>query len=228
MTTENGITQYDKKNNIFYNKLENYITKFPRSVYQITCTYIDAEGVFWFSTSGSGLSKFDPKRDKMKMYQNDPENPNSIGGNILSWVEEGNGNNLWAGSNIGLHLLNKETEQFKNYRYSSTDSSSISSSNISHILKDNEGTIWIATFDAGINKYIPESDSFERYYYRGPGSDVIHVLYEDEKNRLWVGSYNSGLLLFDKKTKKYESFILNSVKIISGGVSFFIILSGLK
>ena len=84
----------------------------------------------------------------------------------------------------------------------------LSQSTVYGIAQDSPGFLWVATQD-GLNKY--DGNSFETYYNQPfdsasiPSSNVMTV-FCDSKNRLWVGTMNSGLSLFNRTTKSFTTF----------------------
>ena len=84
-------------------------------------------------------------------------------------------------------------------------------------MEKDSGKIWVAT-SGGLDSFDPEtgifkplilesgtvSDSKQNTLYKGTvnPSEVIRdiiSLYEDKKGNLWIGTYNHGLNLYDKK-----------------------------
>jgi signal transduction histidine kinase/ligand-binding sensor domain-containing protein len=79
---------------------------------------------------------------------------------------------------------------------------------INYMLQDHFGFMWFATKD-GLNRY----DGYHFVVYRNDASDAasladnhVRVLFEDSKGRLWVGTENNGLDIFDRRTEKFIHF----------------------
>ena len=58
----------------------------------------------------------------------------------------------------------------------------------------------------GLNKYIPETDDFERIYEVHP-ADVSYIM-EDKKGYLWVCSLNQGYFRWNRK-RQMDIFFTN-------------------
>lgn len=73
------------------------------------------------------------------------------------------------------------------------------------IIQDKEGFIWIATKD-GLNRYDGKrfkyfnNDPFDPYSISG---NTIQTLAEDADGRLWIGTENNGLNVFDKTSELF-------------------------
>ena len=77
-----------------------------------------------------------------------------------------------------------------------------------HILRDSEGYIWLSTQD-GLSQY--NGSKFKQYNKEldDPGSlsnNYVWLTFEDNSNRLWVGTFGSGLDLFDKRKQTFKNF----------------------
>lgn len=90
-----------------------------------------------------------------------------------------------------------------------TTKNGLSQGMIFDILKDKEGFMWFGTKN-GLNRYdgydfkVFTKDPFDTKSISG---DVISKLFEDSKGRLWVGTFNSGMNLFDKETQSFQQVI---------------------
>ncbi len=116
---------------------------------------------------------------------------------------------MWFGTQGGLNKY--VGYKFSVYINDLKDNYSISSNSIRDILEDNEGNIWIATLDEGLNMYDKEKDQFIRYKHdpnnlKSISNDNIDKIYEDKQGVLWIGTLLGGLNKFDKKSKTFTHF----------------------
>jgi ligand-binding sensor domain-containing protein/signal transduction histidine kinase len=116
---------------------------------------------------------------------------------------------LWIGTLGGLHQF--DGYQFKIYRHSERDSSSISNNDILFILEDDEQTIWAGTRD-GLNQFDRNSGKF--FTYRsGFGNATllkdksIRCLHDDKKGNIWMAVSELGLLRFNKAKKAIDKLV---------------------
>ena len=90
-----------------------------------------------------------------------------------------------------------------------TTKDGLSQGMIFDILKDKEGFMWFGTKN-GLNRYdgydfkVFTNDPFDTKSISG---DAISTLFEDSKGRLWVGTFNSGMNLFDKETQSFQQVL---------------------
>lgn len=96
-----------------------------------------------------------------------------------------------------------------------TANNGLSQFDISDIIQDSYGFVWIATYD-GLNCYDGISN---RYYRHAPDSPTsishnrIRTLFFDEATkRLWIGTEGGGLNVFNYETAHFEHYYLGSSK----------------
>jgi ligand-binding sensor domain-containing protein/signal transduction histidine kinase len=113
-----------------------------------------------------------------------------------------------ANSAIGQKL-----ESPKKFIHSTTFTTEygLSQNNVSCIVKDTDGFMWIGTGD-GLNRF--DGYSFIQFVHSDKDSsslsnDVIRNLLIDSKDRLWIGTYN-GLNLFDSEKETFRKFLKSS------------------
>ncbi len=172
----------------------------------IKAIFEDSKGIIWISSFQKGIDRFDPKRNTFKNYQPSPIGPSILSVIILTIAEDGDGN-IWLGS--GGHGLNRIRvnsegiiEESISYFSSSDDPNSISNNLINHLFVDSKKRIWIGTRGNGLDRYVPETDSFENFNTNhGLPSDVIFSILEDDHKQLWI-STNQGLGTFNFEDNK--------------------------
>lgn len=71
----------------------------------------DKQGNMWFATY-DGLNRYDGY--DFTVYQNDEQNPYSIGSNIIRVCTTDSQGRLWAGTQEGLSLYDAEQDKFYN------------------------------------------------------------------------------------------------------------------
>ncbi len=111
----------------------------------------------------------------------------------------------------GCNGFNKMTRSFTQYRHDPENTSSLSSDTAWDILEGRDGSLWVATRDGGINRWLPENRKagkavFNRYGKQdGLISNLIYGILEDEDGILWLSS-NRGLTRFDPSSGKMRVF----------------------
>lgn len=133
---------------------------------------------------------------------------------VYSIVEDHNGF-IWIGGEGGLTRF--DGFEFKVFRHSKKDPTSISSNFSRCLLVDTDGNIWIGT-ENGLNKYDPNTDEFSLVDFNMLESEKfkaqkIRSLYQDKNNIIWIGSY-AGLTQYDPNTKSVTTYPFSTIRVI--------------
>jgi ligand-binding sensor domain-containing protein/signal transduction histidine kinase len=151
----------------------------------------DDRGFMWFATL-YGLYRYDGYN--FKLFVHDPKNPNSLSGVAISALFKDRGGTLWIGCDQFLNKLNPETETFTRYPVPF----------VTHISQDKDGTLWLATSDAGLHGLDPATGLISHYSHDPQNPSTLssdHVVYsgEDSAGKFWVAT--PGYLdQFDRRT----------------------------
>ncbi len=202
--TNDGLNRLDEPTGQFIHYF--HYDKDPGSIADniVYTIFEDRSGELWFGT-GQGLDRYDREMNKFIHYR-DPNKPLDDGVDSVSAISEDNTGRLWVGTNnSGLFTLDSDRKSFTYYKHDQNSQTSISNNLILAITPDTSGVVWIGT-DSGLNKYIPESDSFETYTEQnGLPNEVVYGIVGDIKGNLWL-STNMGISRFDPKTKTFRNF----------------------
>lgn len=123
---------------------------------------------------------------------------NSGEGNDIYSIFRDSRNDLWfAGTNGAIRLSEDKAPEW--YRHSDA-SHSLSHNRVRAIHEDSDNNIWFAT-DGGINRLDRANDNFDIFHITDStgenASNWVYALVED-KGKLWVGSFLSGIRSVDK------------------------------
>jgi signal transduction histidine kinase/ligand-binding sensor domain-containing protein/DNA-binding response OmpR family regulator len=167
----------------------------------VRCIYKDSRGFIWFGTQ-NGLTRYDGVN--FLTYENSQNDSTSLSYNNVTSVFEDKQKNLWVGTFGGLNLYNREKDNFKRI-------SVLKKTVISVICEDMNHQLWVGTIGAGLKKYDPERATIESFGKISKTIDSLnanHVtsLVVDQKNRLWVGTWD-GLFLMDTKGRTLMHFM---------------------
>lgn len=111
IASSSGLYRWDKTLGIqerFHTKggEKNYL---PCNI--IVHIYEDKDGIFWLSTKGGGLIKFDPQSNATEQYTVEE----GLAHNVIYAAYEDDYNNLWMSSNYGIMRFNKNTKAVNSY-----------------------------------------------------------------------------------------------------------------
>lgn len=181
----------------------------PRqSVHRI---YEDRTGTLWIGTK-RGLVRLDRDRQTFRLYQHDPSDPRSLGGNYIYAILEDRDDNLWVGAlDGGLSRYDRPTDTFTVYRHDPDNPQSLSSDAVSAVCVDSLGFLWIGTHDRGLNRLDPATGAISRFFStpENPSSistNQITSLYVDRAGVLWIGTAGKGLNRYHPSRRKFVHY----------------------
>ncbi|RDC56533.1 response regulator [Pedobacter chinensis] len=145
----------------------------------------------YFGTEISGVFRFSKNNSTLKNYFYQ-ERKNTIASN---WVKDilFKNNQVWFATRNGLSVLDKETQEFKNYRHDPLDEKSLNDNSIWSLLMDRNNCIWVGTFAGGLNFYYNGNSNFHNIGEKvgkpiGLNHALVTSVVQDNDNTLWIGT----------------------------------------
>lgn len=173
------------------------------------------DGALWVGTYGGGLSRLDLSSGRVRHYQSDPTDPDSITDDRVMVVHIDPLDRVWIGTrNGGLNLLKQDGSGFRHFRHDPDDPASISGDAITSLHSDIDGTLWVGVFDGGLNMLQQISDGQFRHFRHDPSdlaslsSDRVLTIHRDLGGSLWVGTEHGGLNKYDSQSGSFQHFPL--------------------
>ncbi len=168
----------------------------------VMCIRPDRRGFLWIGTR-DGLNRYDGYR--FTTYRPDPNDPtHSLTHNWISDLYESPDGVLWMTTlGGGLHRLDRNREQFTNFR---VDPRHISDRNIGYALRaDRQGSLWIAS-RGGLNRFDPRTARYQLFPSPDTRDSAVMAVCEDRVGRLWVGT-ETGLYQLDRQRISYTKMM---------------------
>lgn len=175
MASTNGLYRYDGYKIQSYKVYSNRPTGLSND--WIWDLEEDQAGNIWIATYNGGINMWERATDRFHHYRHEPGNPNSLSGDqTLRIMLDGQGK-VWAvvRDETGVPVLDRldpATGQVQHYRHQAGDANSLSCDTITVVASQAlqfqplylapSGEVWVATQN-GLNRYLPETDSFERF-----------------------------------------------------------------
>jgi signal transduction histidine kinase/ligand-binding sensor domain-containing protein/CheY-like chemotaxis protein len=175
--------------------------------------HVSENGSIWLAMGGAGISRLDPRSETFTHFQNDPDDPNTIGPDAVTDIYEDSRSTIWLATNgSGLTPFDPETGITKHYQNNPDDPYSLTSNQVVSIYEDDSGTLWVGTFGGGVNKYDPNRQKFPLYRAvpdpeNGLKGNHIWAFLEDSEGILWIGTFDSGLNRYDPATGDWQQIL---------------------
>ncbi len=167
----------------------------------------DKTGAMWFATE-EGVNRFDGNR--FFTYRK----TDGLAANELNCLlDDPTDSALWIGpQREGRTRLDYTDGSIRTFRHDNA-SDSLSANSITDISPSSDGSIWIATYWGGVNKYIRETGTFRRYYKNTVPqlpSNQTWTVTESSDGMLYIGHVYDGLSVLDLHTDSVRNYLPNS------------------
>ncbi|WP_373516766.1 two-component regulator propeller domain-containing protein [Pricia sp.] len=168
------------------------------------------DGTLWMGTS-NGLTLIRPNGKSQKLINN-PDNPKSLAHNYIKSMFTDRKGSIWIGSYYGgVDIWDDSNTNFINYTQSST-MNGLSHNVIGAIVMDSAKNLYFGTEGKGITVFCDTTDNVDQINnekYPELLSDNIKSLLV-QQNKLWIGSFNEGAVVYDLVTKNFDQKLISS------------------
>ena len=206
--TNNGISLYSTKTKQWHSFLSVFdnINLTKNHVFISLCEV--SPGIIWAGGYSSGIYQIDKKRMKAEFFT-----PSTFGGSdirpdkyIRSIMKASDGS-IWSGGYYNLKQINFQTKGIRLYP---------DLNGITDIKEKDEKHMWIGTA-TGLNLLDKETGKYQ-YIAMPIESFYINALYQDKDGLLYIGTSNSGLLIYNHEKKSFEHFHKDNCALISNNI----------
>lgn len=159
----------------------------------------DYQGNIWIGGWGNGLFRYHKEDGTFSNHRLKADNGTRLYTGRIHTVTEVEPGVISYGCDNGIVNFDTRTGKCVNIRYEPNTSRSITDNFIYDIVKDKEGGVWVATYFGGVN-YTNKSLSlfnFSMTDKTGRKGRVISKFCEDSDRKLWIGTDDGGLFLYD-------------------------------
>ena len=166
----------------------------------------DREGGFWVATS-EGLDSFDRRTGKVTLHipLYEPSYPFSFYEDRLGvfWIYHVSGN--------PLSVFDRKTHKLTQFSFHNEDSPGLALTGITHMLEDQNGTLWLSTNGAGLLKFDREHQRFIRYRnsLADPESlaqNSVRQVFADREGIIWASLGGLGLTRFTSRALPFQRY----------------------
>ncbi len=164
---------------------------------------VASDGTVWVGTREHGVIALTANGRPFAQFLNETGRSDATHRRAITSLEEAEDGTIWVGSQRGAHRIQRPSNTVTSYVHSedSDVAYSLATNNVSHVMEDRHGRIWIATFDSGVSRLNPDTGQFK--HFRADTNDEIvlvsnrvRALLEDNEGRIWVGTQSGITLIF--------------------------------
>ena len=123
---------------------------------------VDRAGRVWIGT-GHGLDLFDPRSGRLRHFQQQPERPDGLAGNLVRALWQGPDGAIWVGSHGGLNRVDVDADGVPHFRQPLSAALQGQALPVVFSLSGDSGNdIWMGT-DRGLLRYTPRTGALRSY-----------------------------------------------------------------
>ncbi|MBD8347282.1 hybrid sensor histidine kinase/response regulator transcription factor [Dysgonomonas sp. HGC4] len=160
----------------------------------------DNKNNIWIGTY-NGVIVFSPLNRSAYLLNHNEVKPYSLRNNSVYSIYKDKQGTMWVGTYYGgVSYFNPDIELYTYYSTSKIDKGMLSGLIIGEMTEDNEGNLFIASEDGGLNILNRRSQSIKRYDTENslmPHNTLKSLWYDLQKNKLYVGTFTEGLVVYD-------------------------------
>jgi ligand-binding sensor domain-containing protein len=234
LATDNGLNSFDRKTGKFKRYQNN-----PKNIHSISSNNLavwmgngikeDQDGNLWISTA-KGLNKLNRDRTLFTSYFHNPNDAYSLSSDYIIclqidkegilWVASQAGSVLNAWKGVKLNKANLNGEVFGLRRNDPNNVNSLSENQVTAIVEDSQGIIWIGTHGGGLNRWDKKTNQFTHFRSDSANpkklrDDAITAMLVDRHGHLWVCNGNV-LSQLNQQTGEFTHYsTLNDQRILS-------------
>jgi len=206
--TQKGLAYFDPDANQFLNWFHDGADAGSLPANRITQILEDSNGLLWFGTWTGGISVHNPQTRTLKVVRRQSSRADGLPGNPIRSMWRDRDGTFWlgildGGGLVHYDLVSGVLEHFQNDPF---DQASLPHDQVQSILRRRDGTLWVATLgglavlgEAGFRVYTHAKNDPSSLH-----SNALTSIAEDDDQRLWIASEDSGIATLCHKCERFE------------------------
>jgi len=170
----------------------------------------DRENRLWVHPRGGGFGFYDPQKDRLMPFFNEPSSPDWRFSNVMHAAFSDQQGNLWLSTRShGLEKVIFNDDVFKTITVDPNIHSTINN-DVRCIFTDSNQNLWVSTkgekifvYDKNLTQkgFLCKNGRIE---YGDPINGITYCMIEDSKKNLWIGTKGEGVYKLTPKGNSYE------------------------
>jgi signal transduction histidine kinase/ligand-binding sensor domain-containing protein/DNA-binding response OmpR family regulator len=186
---------------------------FPITKKRIMCIREADDHTILCATENDGLIIVDELGAVQKKYVNSKYNNRSLGSNSVWSLLVDKEKRIWLGYyNKGLGVFDRINSKVNGIESLPGNPQSLQTNCVTGIAKDHLGQLWISMEGGGVDIYNPETKNFKHItksdtrFYSGLTNDNITKVFIDQKQNVWLASWNEGIFFLKKGSSTFINY----------------------
>jgi len=160
------------------------------------CSVQDGNGFMWFGTK-DGLNRFDGYA--FKTYRHDPDQPGSLGNDLIYALHHDQQQTLWVGTNNGVYQYNPAKESFAMIK-------ATKGMRIIDLASDQQGNLWILS-SFKIYLYQKHTRKIRAFAHNAPFDASLVTVLKD--GSVWISTGKGTLEKYIPEKNNFQQFNIN-------------------
>ncbi len=188
---------------LLYAQNTNFLDEKQMGCQNITAVCQDEHNFLWLATD-EGLRRFDGTQF-VTYYHDESDSTSLASDNVMDLLID-RSQRLWVGTGNGLQCYFPERDCFQTVQLEAAGIQGY----ITSIVQRKNGEIYFVVSGMGLYRLDPENmmgyrvQTLNRYYH----NRYLYLLYEDSRQRLWLGTDRQGLVHIDLTTQEEKLYKL--------------------
>ncbi len=205
--TKDGLNRFNPVTETFKRYAHEEGNKISLSNDKIKSIFQDNNGIIWVGTD-DGLNRFNRSTESFtSFYVNSRDGQLNDAINVITQDKNGF---LWIGTNEGFYEFSKTNLSFDKYTALPFRNGLLSLTFVSSIIHDRSDIFWVGCLQ-GLIKIDLKGKKFRLYRRDSWGkpdfsSNIIGALYTENGENIWIGTWGSGLDIYDRKTGRVQHY----------------------
>ncbi len=206
--TLNGISRFDPATNQFKHFKQATAKTNNQGAIRVSNVYCDKNNKTWIASYGSGVLRY---QNEIRQFESIPVVRKTSGDpeNHIYVLFEDSRNNLWAGTESGIYIYNKNNTQFEPATL--TNGEPMVNLPIRAIAEDKAGNLLLGTENNGLIIYNAQYRTTQWLNHHPTqqhsiSSNLVRSILVTTKGDIWTGSVNGGLDFFDPVKKEFFNY----------------------
>jgi len=206
-----GVNKYDTNLNLFQLKQSNIFNLKGLNASIVTSFAEYNNDEIFVGTDGGGLNLFNRKTELFRRFNFPLLNGATLSNISIMNMEITRSKQLYLATYAsGLVIMDLKTGKFQQITHHDRPDA-LNSNDIFCVKEDQKGKIWVGTNGGGVNvigadhevlvKYCNNPRAINEHDY--PGNNFIRFIEEDNSGKIWIGSYGSGIAVYNPDSNKF-------------------------
>lgn len=172
----------------------------------------DRENNLWIGDGSAVYVRAQGSKQFIRFTYDETESA-SPGNYVVNELFEDAAGDIWLGYfPSGVDVVDRQASIFDNYRYSASNTNSVTEGGVLSAVKDRAGNLWIGA-GYGLNYFDPVQQKFTRYKHdpTNPksmsGNTVLALSLDEANDQLWLGIWSGGLNRLDLSTGQFKHYL---------------------